>query len=116
VPNLVTPLNWTPLIKWYVFGVPPRTDAKKTSYVLEAHGCLWFVVCCFFKQGEQISLLNREKDVTIKAESSDAARWESNISDSRAANLQLKLQQCMSDCDTLQLRVEDANQALGVVY
>lgn len=77
-----------------------------------------FMVCglWFFKQGEQISLLNREKDVTIKAESSDAARWESNISDSRAANLQLKLQQCMSDCDTLQLRVEDANQALGVVY
>ena len=39
MPNLVTSFNWTPLIKWYVFGVAPRTGAKKASYVLEAHGC-----------------------------------------------------------------------------
>jgi hypothetical protein len=66
-------------------------------------------------QGERVSLLRREKEVTLKAEAGDAARKAGTISDARAADLELKLQQCMSDCDTLQLKVEDATQASGVV-
>lgn len=62
-------------------------------------------------QVENISLLRREKEVTLKAEAGDAARRISTISDSRAADMDLRLQQCMSDCDNLQLRVEDATQA-----
>jgi len=65
-------------------------------------------------QGERVSLLRREKDVTLKAEAGDAARKASTISDSRAADLELRLQQCMSDCDNLQLRVQDATQASGL--
>lgn len=65
-------------------------------------------------QGERVSLLRREKEVTLKAEAGDAARRAGTISDSRAADLELKLQQCMSDCDTLQLKVEDATQASGL--
>lgn len=64
-------------------------------------------------QGERVSLLRHEKEVTLKAEAGDAARKAGTISDARAADLELKLQQCMSDCDTLQLKVEDATQASG---
>nr|XP_024399175.1 E3 ubiquitin-protein ligase BRE1-like 2 isoform X3 [Physcomitrium patens] len=62
-------------------------------------------------QGERISLLRREKEAILKAEAGDAARRACILSDARADDLELKLQQCMSDCDTLQLRVTDAAQA-----
>lgn len=67
-------------------------------------------------QGERVSLVRREKEVTLKAEAGDVARRAGTISDARAADLELKLQQCMSDCDTLQLKVEDATQASGVYF
>lgn len=64
-------------------------------------------------QGERVSVLRREKEVVLKAEAGDAARRAAALSDARAADLELKLQQCMSECDTLQLKVEDATQASG---
>lgn len=70
----------------------------------------------FNAQGERISLLRREKEAILKAEAGDAARRACILSDARADDLELKLQQCMSDCDTLQLRVTDAAQASGVFY
>ena len=30
MPNLVTYLNWTPLVEWHVVSCDPRTDAKHT--------------------------------------------------------------------------------------
>ena len=53
MPNVATSLNWTPMNKWYVFGVALRTDARKAACVLEAHGCLWFVVCGFSNRGSK---------------------------------------------------------------
>lgn len=67
-------------------------------------------------QGERVSLLRREKDGALKAEAGDAARKASAIVETRAADLELRLQQCMSDCDNLQLKVEDATQASGLCF
>ncbi|XP_024365297.1 E3 ubiquitin-protein ligase BRE1-like 2 isoform X3 [Physcomitrium patens] len=64
-------------------------------------------------QVERVSLVRQEKEVILKAEAGDAARRAGAISDARAADLELKLQQCMSDCDTMRLRIEDATRASG---
>uniref|UniRef100_A0A7I4DYI2 E3 ubiquitin protein ligase n=1 Tax=Physcomitrium patens TaxID=3218 RepID=A0A7I4DYI2_PHYPA len=64
-------------------------------------------------QGEHVSLLRREKEIALKTEAGDAAQKASTTSDDRAAALELKLRQCMSDCDSLRLRVEGATHASG---
>jgi E3 ubiquitin-protein ligase BRE1 len=52
--------------------------------------------------------------MTLKAEASEAARRASTLSDAQAAELESKLQLCMSERDALQLRLEEATQASGV--
>lgn len=55
----------------------------------------------------------REKEVFLKAEAGEAARRANAIADARAAELEAKLQECMVDRDTLQFRLEEANQSSG---
>lgn len=57
----------------------------------------------------------REKEVILKAEAGEAARRASAIADARTADLESKLQQCMTDRDNLQLRLDEANQASGTI-
>lgn len=100
-----------------LFLEPPSTVAKEKKFIRRCHGDVhssWLDFHLLNLQVENISLLRREKEVTLKAEAGDAARRISTISDSRAADMDLRLQQCMSDCDNLQLRVEDATQATGM--
>ncbi|KAG0630974.1 hypothetical protein M758_1G217700 [Ceratodon purpureus] len=64
-------------------------------------------------QSERDAMSRREKEVLLKAEAGEAARRASAIADARAADLETKLQECMTDRDTLQLRLEDATQSSG---
>jgi E3 ubiquitin-protein ligase BRE1 len=58
--------------------------------------------------------MRREREMTLKAEASEAARRANTLSDAQAAELESKLQLCMSERDALQLRLEEATQASGV--
>lgn len=64
-------------------------------------------------QSERDAISRREKEVLLKAEAGEAARRASAIADARAGELENKLQECMTDRDTLQLRLEDATQSSG---
>lgn len=64
-------------------------------------------------QSERDAMSRREKEVLLKAEAGEAARRASAIADARAAELESKLQECMTDRDALQLRLEDATQSSG---
>ncbi len=65
-------------------------------------------------QADRDAVLRREREMTLKAEASEAARRANTLSDAQAAELESKLQLCMSERDALQLRLEEATQASGV--
>ncbi|KAH9554527.1 hypothetical protein CY35_08G068200 [Sphagnum magellanicum] len=64
-------------------------------------------------QADRDAVLRREREMTLKAEASEAARRANTLSDAQAAELESKLQLCMSERDALQLRLEEATQASG---
>jgi E3 ubiquitin-protein ligase BRE1 len=64
-------------------------------------------------QGERDALSKREKEVHLKAEAGEAARRASDIANARAAELEIKLQECTTERDALQIRLEDATQCSG---
>lgn len=59
-------------------------------------------------------MARREKEVLLKAEAVEAAQRANSMAEARAADLEIKLQQCMADHDSLELRLEEANQASGM--
>jgi len=66
-------------------------------------------------QSERDAISRREKEVLLKAEAGEAARRASAIADARAAELESKLQECMTERDTLQFRLEDTTQSSGKI-
>lgn len=64
-------------------------------------------------QAERDNLVRREKEMNLKVESSDIARRAAALSESRVAELEADLQECMNERNLLENRLEEALQESG---
>ncbi|KAH9292409.1 hypothetical protein KI387_042399 [Taxus chinensis] len=64
-------------------------------------------------QAERDNLVRREKEMNLKVESSDIARRAASVSEARVAELEAELQECMSDRNLFETRLEEALQESG---
>ncbi|KAJ7565730.1 hypothetical protein O6H91_02G072500 [Diphasiastrum complanatum] len=64
-------------------------------------------------QTERDNALRRETEMALKAEEFDVALRETALADERIAALENELQQCMTNRDELQLRLEEASELSG---
>lgn len=85
-------------------------------YILFNQHCdlIWALTSLLCLQCERDAMARREKEVLLKAEAVEAAQRANSMAEARAADLEIKLQQCMADHDSLELRLEEANQASGM--
>nr|DAD42139.1 TPA_asm: hypothetical protein HUJ06_000369 [Nelumbo nucifera] len=64
-------------------------------------------------QADRTYILRREKELTAKAESADAARNAINTAESRIQELELQLQKCIIERNDLEIKLEEAEQDSG---
>lgn len=64
-------------------------------------------------QADRPHVMRREKELNLKAESSDAARKVVDNPESRIQELELQLQRCMLERNELEIRMEEAIQDSG---
>lgn len=85
-------------------------------YILFKQHCdlIWPLTSLLCLQCERDAMARREKEILLKAEAVEAAQRANSMAEARAADLEIKLQQCMADHDSLELRLEEANQASGM--
>lgn len=85
-------------------------------YILFKQHCdlIWVLTSLLCLQCERDAMARREKEILLKAEAVEAAQRANSMAEARAADLEIKLQQCMADHDSLELRLEEANQASGM--
>eukprot|EP01018_Ginkgo_biloba_P001761 Gb_15023 [translate_table: standard] len=64
-------------------------------------------------QAERDNFLRREKEMSLKVETSDVARRTTAVADARIAELESNLQECMADRNLFEIRLEEALQESG---
>ncbi|KAF6149358.1 hypothetical protein GIB67_016896 [Kingdonia uniflora] len=64
-------------------------------------------------QADQTYVSRREKELSLKAESADAARSFISNSEARIEELKIQLQKCIMEKNDLEIKVEEAEQDLG---
>lgn len=58
-------------------------------------------------------MIKRERELMFKLEAGEAARRASILADSRIAELETQLQQCMAEKESLQFRLDDSAHSQG---